>query len=61
VETASTLAASHKTSLTSLISNHTDADLSQTLVDLNATQNAYKAALQSGATLMQQSLLDYLH
>jgi len=37
-----------------------DADLAQTLVRLNQTQTAYQAAMQSGAQLLQSSLLDYL-
>jgi flagellar hook-associated protein 3 FlgL len=47
-------------SMETLISNEADADLAQTLVRLNQTQNAYQAALQSGARLLQSSLLDYL-
>jgi flagellar hook-associated protein 3 FlgL len=42
------------------ISSQADADLATTLVRLNQTQTAYKAALQSGASLLQQSLLDYI-
>jgi flagellar hook-associated protein 3 FlgL len=42
------------------ISNQADADLADTLVRLNQTQTAYKAALQSGANLLEQSLLDYI-
>jgi flagellar hook-associated protein 3 FlgL len=45
----------------SLISKQADADLAQTMVQLNQTQNAYRAALQSGATLLSTSLLDYMH
>ncbi len=43
------------------VSGAVDADLAQTLVNLNETQNAYKAALQSAGTIMNMSLLDYLH
>ena len=43
-----------------LVSQEADADLAQTLVRLNQTQNAYQAALQSGARILNQSLLDYL-
>ena len=34
--------------------------LSKTLVKLNEIQTAYMAALKSGATIMNQSLLDYV-
>jgi len=47
--------------LQAAVSKVADADLSQTLVRLNQTQTAYQAALQSGARIMGQSLLDYLH
>lgn len=43
-----------------LISNEADADLSQTLVRLTQTQDAYQAALQSGARILSSSLLDFL-
>jgi len=43
-----------------LISEEADADLAETLVRLNQTQNAYTAALQSGARILSTSLLDYL-
>jgi flagellar hook-associated protein 3 FlgL len=42
------------------LSSTVDADLPETLVRLNETQTAYQAALQSGARIMGQSLLDYL-
>jgi flagellar hook-associated protein 3 FlgL len=44
-----------------LISNEADADLSQTLVQLNQTQTAYQAALQSASIVMATSLLGYVH
>jgi flagellar hook-associated protein 3 FlgL len=47
-------------SLTKLVSKEADADLADTLVKLNQTQTAYKAALQSGGKILSQSLLDYL-
>jgi flagellar hook-associated protein 3 FlgL len=46
--------------LEALISNQADADMAQTLVRLNQTQTAYRAALQSGANLLSTSLLDYI-
>jgi flagellar hook-associated protein 3 FlgL len=42
------------------ISKETDADLAETLVQLNSVQTAYQAALQSSAKLMNTSLMDYL-
>jgi len=47
-------------SLQSLISQDTDADIAQTMVKLTQSQTAYQAAMQSGAKIMQTSLLDYL-
>jgi flagellar hook-associated protein 3 FlgL len=46
--------------VTSQISSQTDADLSQTLTEFSQAQTAYQAALQSGATVLQLSLLNYL-
>jgi len=57
---ASSIATNRIGSLGKLVSHEADADLAQTLVKLSETQNAYKAALQSGATILNQSLLDYL-
>lgn len=48
------------TSLERLVSSETDADLPTTLVKLNQATTAYQAALQSGAKIMQLSLLDYI-
>lgn len=42
------------------ISRDADVDLAETLVRFNQTQTAYKAALQSSATVLNQSLLDFL-
>jgi len=42
------------------ISNQTSADLVETMVQLNQAQNSYQAALQSGAKIMQLSILNYL-
>lgn len=47
-------------SLEVMVSREVDADLAQTLVQLNQTQTAYQAALQSGATILSKSLLDYI-
>lgn len=37
-----------------------DADFAKTILTLNSQQAAYQAALQSGANIMQQSLMDFL-
>ena len=43
------------------VSDQADADLTTTMVQLSAAQNAYQVAVQSGARLMSMpSLLDYL-
>jgi flagellar hook-associated protein 3 FlgL len=42
------------------LSKTEDADLPQALTDLSAQQNALQAALRGGATLIQQSLMDFL-
>ena len=60
--TADSLAAAQSLSVKQRVSDQSDADLAETLTQLSATQVAYQAALQSGATLLNQSqsLLDYL-
>ena len=45
---------------TAFLSKTEDADLPQALTDLSAQQNALQAALRGGATLIQQSLMDFL-
>ena len=45
---------------TSYLSKTEDADLPQALTDLSAQRSALTAALQGGATLIQQSLMDFL-
>ena len=61
LDTASSMADSRASSLDQMISHQTDADITTTIVQLNQAQYAYQAALQTGATIMQRSLLDYLH
>jgi flagellar hook-associated protein 3 FlgL len=61
LETQNTILGQRKQSVTTLTSNEVDADLATTLVQLNQSQNAYQVALQSGAQLFRQSLLDFLH
>lgn len=37
-----------------------DADIAKTLIDFNSQQAAYQAALRSGASIVQSSLMDFL-
>jgi flagellar hook-associated protein 3 FlgL len=60
LNTASSLASTQNTALTTDISNASGADLVQTLSDLNQTQTAYQAALESSASIMQLSILNFL-
>jgi flagellar hook-associated protein 3 FlgL len=45
---------------TAFLAKTEDADLPQALTDLSAQQTALQAALRGGATLIQQSLMDFL-
>lgn len=60
LEAASSISKTRAQSVEKLVSKEADADLSQTLVRLNQTQNAYHAAIQSAGTILNQSLLDYI-
>ena len=60
LETAKTLGTRRITAANEFVSKEVDADLAKTLVKLNEIQTAYLAALKSGATIMNQSLLDYV-
>ena len=42
------------------LSKTEDADIAETLIELNSQQAAYQAALRSGAALTQSSLMDFL-
>jgi flagellar hook-associated protein 3 FlgL len=48
------------TDLEKLVSGETDVDLPTSIVKLQQTQTAYQAALQSAASIMRISLLDYI-
>ena len=61
LEATTALHNSRGTAIEAQVSSNVDADLAQTLVKLNETQNAYKAALQTAGTVLNLSLLDYLH
>ena len=56
----STVLQNNLSALDKNISNQTSADLVETMVQLNQAQNTYQAALQSGAKIMQLSILNYL-
>lgn len=47
-------------STTKQLSDTEDADIAKTLIDFNSQQAAYQAALRSGASLVQSSLMDFL-
>ncbi|HZM03916.1 MAG TPA: flagellar hook-associated protein FlgL [Candidatus Saccharimonadales bacterium] len=59
--TAGNIATSQTANLTTQISGDTNADLAQTLTQLDQTQTAYEAALESGTKIMGLSLLNYIH
>jgi len=61
IEASQSQQADRTTSVDSLISSETSADLPATIVKLNQTQTAYQAALQSASNIMKLSLLDYIH
>jgi flagellar hook-associated protein 3 FlgL len=60
LNTAASFATSQANSLTGLISNASSADLATTMTQLSQAQTAYQAALQSSASIMQLSILNYL-
>jgi flagellar hook-associated protein 3 FlgL len=60
LNSAATLAGDTSSSLDQMISKASNADIVQTMVQLNEAQNAYQAALSSGAKIMQLSLLNYI-
>jgi len=62
LDAASTVASAQASSLTQMVSQDADANMAETLTQLSATQTAFQAALQSGASLLNQnqSLLYYI-
>ena len=62
LSTADSLASTQSLSVKQMVSQASDADLTETLTQLSATQTAYQAALQSGAKLLNSNmtLLNYL-
>jgi flagellar hook-associated protein 3 FlgL len=57
---AASFATSNGQNLSQMITNSSSANLMTTLVQLNQAQTSYQAALQSGAKIMQLSLLNYI-
>jgi flagellar hook-associated protein 3 FlgL len=60
IETNRTQLQSRSESVERLVSAEADLDLPTAVVKLNQSQTAYQAALQSAASIMRQSLLDYI-
>ncbi len=60
LEASNKLLATRSLTVETQVSREADADLAQTLVRLGQVQNSYRAALDSGARLLNQSLLDYI-
>ena len=57
---AATFATSRAQALDKMISTASSADIVETMVQLNQAQTSYQAALQSGAKIMQLSILNYI-
>lgn len=60
LEMTQSMAEDRSLAVESRVSSEVDADLTQTLTRLGQVQTAYQAALQSGATMLNLSLLDFL-
>ena len=60
LDVADTQLTNRLSTLNTSISNQTSANLVETMVQLNQAQNSYQAALQSGAKIMQLSILNYI-
>jgi flagellar hook-associated protein 3 FlgL len=60
LNTAASLATTRTNDLSTDISNTSGADMVTALSQLNQTQTAYQAALESSATIMQLSILDFI-
>ena len=60
LDAAGNAATQNSTNMETQMSNATNADLTQTLTQLNQTQTAYTAALESGVKIMSISLVDFL-
>ena len=60
VESASARLDQAEVASTSLLSQAEDTDIAKALIDLTTQQSVYQAALRSGQSLVQPSLLDFL-
>lgn len=60
LEFASATSRNQSSQIREALSRETDVDLAETMVELSAVQTAYQAALQSGASILGVSLMDYL-
>jgi flagellar hook-associated protein 3 FlgL len=60
LESADSRLAEVEESLTKLLTDVEDADMAKTYVDFSMQQSVYQSALQAGANIVQQSLLDFL-
>jgi len=60
LQAAGNTAQQNATNFDSEMSNDTNANLAQTITQLDQTQTAFQAALQSGAMVMQLSLMEFL-
>ena len=58
---ASSRIASLQTAATQVLSNTQDADMAQVAIDYSTQQAAYTAALKAGASIVQESLLNFLN
>ena len=60
LESAEARLAQVEESTSALLSANEDTDIAKAIIDLNTQQSVYQAALQSGQSLIQPSLLDFL-
>ena len=60
LDSAKSRLADVETTTTKLLSQTEDTDLAKAILDLTNQQNVYNAALRSGASIIQPSLLDFL-
>src|SRR4029079_6471940 len=61
LETLSSTNSDHKLAVEKDLSANADTDISEAIVRLSQQQTAYQATLQSAASVMNLSLLTYLH
>ena len=57
---ASTSIQTLQTNTTALLANDEDADEAQAMINYTQAQSAYSASLQAGASIVQESLLNFL-